>query len=145
MGTTQTPFPFFLSWHFISLTLLLLFLALPLYLKTMMKLFQSFLMKWLWPLVPLSQSQPSIMLYTLGKHAWISLFIVVSKGQSISFLVDNVENVQGRKSCVVFHFFKGVWERKKIKVWWKTIKNKRNLFLEQTQMEEDTIQSYAPK
>jgi hypothetical protein len=55
------------------------------------------------------------MLYIVAKHAWIILFVVVSEGQSISFLVENVEHMQGWKLYVVFHFFRGVGERKKSK------------------------------
>jgi hypothetical protein len=58
------------------------------------------------------------MLYTLAKHAWISLFVVVSEGQSISFLAENVKHMQGGKLRVVFHFLE-VWERKKSKYYQK--------------------------
>jgi hypothetical protein len=54
------------------------------------------------------------MLYTLAKHAWISLVVVVSEGQSISFLAENVKHMQGGKLRVVFLFLE-VWERKKSK------------------------------
>jgi hypothetical protein len=64
------------------------------------------------------------MLYIVAKHAWIILFVVVSEGQSISFLVENVEHMQGWKLYVVlntckdgnymlFFIFLEVWERER--------------------------------